>query len=155
MTKRVLFVCLGNICRSPLAEGMARRMASDRGMDEYQFDSAGTGGWHIGFPPDARAIVAGRAHGIDISKQRARLLRPDDFELFDRIVVMDQTIREDAEDHRPTGNTTPLERLASFGSSERLEIPDPYYSGKFDPVIALLEDCLAGYFDHLQATDPQ
>lgn len=155
MKRRVLFVCLGNICRSPLAEGLARSKAETEGLTELFFDSAATGGWHNGHPPDGRAVVAGRGHGVDISDQRARVLRESDFEQFDMIVAVDRAVREAIEQRRPTGNSTPVALLGSFGQDDNPDIPDPYYTGRFEAVIARIQDSLPGLFAELQATDPQ
>ena len=88
---RVLFVCAGNICRSPLAEGIFRRLADEAGRGgEFEIDSAGTGGWHQGERPDRRSVAVAAGHGIDISGQRARRIEPADFSRFDLILAMDQ-----------------------------------------------------------------
>ena len=87
----ILFVCLGNICRSPLAEGVFRSVLAERGMaDDFVIDSAGMGDWHLGQAPDPRAIAVAKAHGLDISGQRARGIRPEDFRRFDLILGTDR-----------------------------------------------------------------
>jgi protein-tyrosine phosphatase len=91
---KILMVCLGNICRSPLAEGIMKSRATEAGLS-WIVDSAGTGYWHTGELPDRRSIQVGRKHGIDITDQRARQFQPDDFERFDRIFVMDVHNRRD------------------------------------------------------------
>ncbi|WP_394196115.1 low molecular weight protein-tyrosine-phosphatase [Litoreibacter albidus] len=141
MKKSVLFVCLGNICRSPLAEGIFKAKSKDAGLDVI-VDSAATGGWHIGEPPDARAIVAARLRGYSIEGQVARRVSVVDFETSDLIVAMDETNRQDIEALRPPGSTTPVVLLSSFGPPDGpSEVPDPYYTGKFDPVISMVEGC--------------
>jgi protein-tyrosine phosphatase len=86
----ILFVCLGNICRSPMAEGALRQAAAQRGID-LTIDSAGTGGWHVGDPPDPRAIATARARGVDLSGLRGRVVRAEDFHRFDLIVALDRS----------------------------------------------------------------
>ncbi|RLJ60471.1 protein-tyrosine phosphatase [Litoreibacter meonggei] len=141
MSNRLLFACLGNICRSPLAEGIVRAKAQSAGL-ELEIDSAGTGGWHIGDPPDGRAIVAARLKGYDIENQISRRIGPIDFDAFDLIVAMDETNRQDIEALRPSGSVVPVVLMSSFASGDvPVEVPDPYYTGKFEPVIAMLETC--------------
>src|SRR5437868_10100387 len=110
MTTRILFVCLGNICRSPLAEAAFRAEAERRGLDA-EADSAGTGGWHRGEPPDRRAIAAARRNGVDISDLRARQVRPKDFERFDQILALDSENLTDLEALRPAGSRARLSLL--------------------------------------------
>ena len=87
----ILFVCMGNICRSPLAEGIFRHLVAEAGLTgHFTIDSAGTGGWHEGEPPDRRSIATAQGHGIDIAGQRARRIRPTDFGSFDLILAMDR-----------------------------------------------------------------
>lgn len=153
MKTRVLFVCLGNICRSPLAEGLARAKAENEGRVGLEFESAATGGWHIGKPPDARAVVAARIHGIDISEQRARAISSADFARFDLIIAMDRSVADDVERLRPRANRTPVELMTRYGDQLGSDVPDPYYSGKFEPVIALLEACMPGLFAKVQTPE--
>ncbi|MEM7471288.1 MAG: low molecular weight protein-tyrosine-phosphatase [Pseudomonadota bacterium] len=144
---RILVVCLGNICRSPLAEAILRKRAQELGLPLY-VDSAGTGGWHSGDPPDPRAIVAARVHGLDIEEQRARKLRREDFTKFDRILVMDEQNLVDVIARRPTDVQTPVNLITDYRKQPGpRDIPDPYYSSKFEPVIAMLEDCVEGLLD--------
>jgi len=139
---KVLFVCLGNICRSPLAEGVLRHRAGALGEKGRGIlvDSAGTSGWHLGEAPDARAQDAARRRGFDISALRSRQLRPDDFETFDHILVMDRQNLIDAEAVRPEKAGALLRLLLK----ER-EVPDPYWGGDshFDSVIDLIEEGIA------------
>ncbi len=145
---RVLFVCLGNICRSPTAEGVFRKLVQDRGLDAHiEIDSAGTGGWHAGEPPDRRAQAEARRRGIDISGLRARQVRKQDFMEFDRVVAMDrQNLRE-----LRAACPEPLRHKLSLmlDHAEHLpesEVPDPYYGGHdgFVEVYDLLEAASEG-----------
>ena len=104
----ILFLCLGNICRSPLAEGAARAALADAGIDAT-LDSAGTGDWHVGHPPDARAQAEARRRGVDISNLRARQLAPDDFRRFDLILAADAANLRDARAIRPAERQAALE----------------------------------------------
>ena len=101
MKTRVLFVCLGNICRSPLGEGVFRHLVSARGLDDsFDVDSAGTGGWHAGAAPDERSIDVAARNGVSLEGQRARKVRFEDFLEFDLILAMDRSNREDLLDNR-------------------------------------------------------
>ena len=91
---KILMICLGNICRSPLAQGVLAHLAKDAGLD-WEVDSAGTGNWHVGSPPDKRSVAVAKKYGIDISKQRCRQFHVGDFDVFDRIIVMDTQNLED------------------------------------------------------------
>jgi protein-tyrosine phosphatase len=127
----VLFLCLGNICRSPLAEGAFRALLDARGLAEsFHVDSAGTGSWHAGEPPDPRSIAEALRHGVDISAQRARQLTPDDFRRFDWIVAMDRTNLTTAQSRRPEGARARVIAFMPFvpGATVR-DVPDPYYGG--------------------------
>ncbi|CCQ72077.1 low molecular weight protein-tyrosine-phosphatase [Magnetospira sp. QH-2] len=147
MTK-VLFVCLGNICRSPTAEGVFRKMVADAGLSHViQTDSAGTGSWHVGSPPDRRAAAEAKRRGIDISDLRGRQARRADFERFDYILAMDRTNYEDLRDICPPGKEDRLHMFLDFapGHKER-DVPDPYYGGGdgFRRVYDLVEAAAAG-----------
>jgi protein-tyrosine phosphatase len=150
MTRRILFVCLGNICRSPTAEGIARARAAARGLD-LVVDSAGTGGWHVGDPPDPRMQAAARRAGYDLSDQRARQVGLRDFAGFDLIVAMDRSNRAVLERLRPPGAQTPVELLLSHGPEGRLDVPDPYLEGGFDAVVALIEAAVERLLDRIAA----
>ena len=132
---RVLFVCTGNICRSPTAEGVLRHLAEKEGI-ELHIASAGTGDWHVGSPPDERAQQHAKGRGYDLSAQRARQVRRSDFEEFDLILAMDR------------GHLRALERMAPPESRHKLrlflaerDVPDPYYGGPqgFEHVLDLVE----------------
>ena len=127
MTHRVLFVCLGNICRSPLAEGAFRDEAARAGLDT-EADSAGTGSWHVGEAPDRRAIAAARRNGVDISHLRARQVRPADFERFDHVVALDGDNLAHLEAIRPAGSRATLSLLLDHvAGREGQPVADPYY----------------------------
>ena len=135
----VLFVCLGNICRSPTAEAVFRRACP-----EIRCDSAGTASWHIGKPPYGPMQQALLAQGQDMSDLRARQLQAMDFEKFDVIVGMDPANVEDIEALRPNGNTTPVVLLAPFADAALDTVPDPYYTRDFDGALSLIETAVAG-----------
>ena len=138
---RILFVCAGNICRSPLAEGIFRNRVDDAGLSaRYEIDSAGTGGWHQGQKPDRRSIKVAAAHGIDISGQRARRIEADDFDSFNLILAMDH---DNLRNLRKIAPASALDRLYLFDTftlgGER-DIPDPYYgrTEDFEAVYSML-----------------
>jgi protein-tyrosine phosphatase len=132
MTHRVLFVCLGNICRSPLAEAAFRAEAARIGL-KAEVDSAGTGGWHRGEPPDRRATAAARRNGVDISHLRARQVRPDDFDRFDIIIALDGENLADLNALRPAGSRARLSLLLDHVPGRAGEaVADPYYGGDGD-----------------------
>lgn len=128
MPPSVLFVCLGNICRSPLAEGVLRQLAADQGIDVV-IDSAGTGDWHIGHPPDRRAQAEARRNGLDISGLRARQVTADDFHAFDHIVAMDSQNLRDLIELQPQDARAMLSRLLDHAEVDAADVPDPYYGG--------------------------
>jgi protein-tyrosine phosphatase len=127
MKSYVLFVCLGNICRSPLAEAAFRREAERLGLD-VEIDSAGTGDWHIGYPPDPRAAAVAARNGIDISQLKARLVTPDDFRRFDHIVALDSQNLADLEAMRPADGKAKLSLLLDHVEGrEGQAVADPYH----------------------------
>ncbi|MBN8845952.1 MAG: low molecular weight phosphotyrosine protein phosphatase [Sphingomonadales bacterium] len=138
----ILFLCLGNICRSPLAEGAARAAFADAGIDAA-LDSAGTGDWHVGHPPDRRAQAEARRRGADISDLRARQLRRDDFYRFDLILAADDQNLRDARDLRPADATARLALMLDMVSGREGEsVADPYY-GDDDGFAATWDDVRA------------
>ena len=149
---RVLFVCLGNICRSPLAQGVFEDVLRREGLEGEVFvDSAGTGRWHVGSPPDERALSAASLRGLDIKAQRARQVRTEDCENFDYILTMDeQNYRIVASLCRGSAVVRPFLDFAT-DSPER-EVPDPYYSGPqgFDHVLDLVEEASKGLLEDLR-----
>jgi protein-tyrosine phosphatase len=127
MKTRVLFVCLGNICRSPLAEAAFRREAERLGL-EVEVDSAGTGDWHIGYPPDPRAAAVASRNGIDIGHLRARQVTADDFRRFDHIVALDADNLRDLERLKPEDGKARLSLLLDHVEGRRGQaVADPYY----------------------------
>jgi protein-tyrosine phosphatase len=130
MPVSVLFVCMGNICRSPLAEGAFRAEAARRGL-AAETDSAGTGGWHAGEPPDRRAIAVAARHGVDISRQRARKVSAGDFNAFDHIVALDADNLAGLEALRPADSRAALSLLLDHVPGREGEaVADPYYGGE-------------------------
>ncbi|TCP44026.1 low molecular weight protein-tyrosine-phosphatase [Rhodovulum marinum] len=148
MTTRILFVCLGNICRSPTAHGVFETLAAQAGVP-VAVDSAGTGGWHVGDPPDGRALREAAARGYDLGALRARQVRPADFAGFDLILAMDRSNLADLERMRPPGSETPVRLFLDYADSPRDEVPDPYYEGGFDLVLDLIEDASRGLLRQL------
>ncbi|MDZ7710786.1 MAG: low molecular weight protein-tyrosine-phosphatase [Roseovarius sp.] len=140
MTTRILFVCLGNICRSPAAEGVFRSLAPDTVTD-----SAGTSGWHVGEPPYGPMQDAARARGHDLSDLRARQFKAADFDSFDLIVAMDAKNLRVIEALRPAGNTTPVMLFTDYAPEAGAgHVPDPYYTRDFDGALDLIEACARG-----------
>jgi protein-tyrosine phosphatase len=152
---RVLLVCLGNICRSPAAEGVLRARAAARGLTpdvDIVIDSAGTGGWHAGDPPDPRMTRAALARGYVLSGQRARQVTQADFRAFDRIVAMDRANLAELRRRAPQDTTAVLSMMRDHGAAPG-DVPDPYYGGAdgFDEVLDMLEDASGGLLDALIA----
>lgn len=128
---KVLFVCLGNICRSPTAEGIFRAMIRARRIEaQFQHDSCGTGDWHTGHPPDPRAQAEAKRRGIDISDLRGRQVRRQDFAEFDYILAMDDDNYRQLKAHCPPHLGDRVYRAVSFApQTGAAEVPDPYYGG--------------------------
>lgn len=132
---KILMVCLGNICRSPLAEGIMRHLAEKKGLD-WVIDSAGTGNWHVGQAPDHRAIKEARKNGVDISSLRGRQFQPSDFDAFDKILVMDRNNYRDV--IRQARNEADKAKVA-FLLPQDQEVPDPWFDDAlFTPVYKLI-----------------
>jgi len=150
---RVLFVCLGNICRSPSAEGVFRNLVREAGLAHcIRTDSCGTGHWHVGKAPDPRAQAAARRRGIDISDLRARQFRESDLDEFDFVLAMDrQNLADLYEVWQRRGGTEP-ELFLRYGSVDLDEVPDPYYGGEqgFEQVLDLIQDASQGLLDHIR-----
>ncbi len=137
---KILMVCLGNICRSPLAEGILQEKARTLGLD-WSVDSAGTSGWHAGEAPDPRSVQIARQHGIGISGQRSRMVHRDDFYEFDHILAMDRSNLRELQRMAPdAGSQGKLSLMLSHWADAPVqEVPDPYYDGGFERVYRLLE----------------
>jgi protein-tyrosine phosphatase len=173
-TTRLLFVCLGNICRSPMAEGVMRALIEREGMEELiELDSAGTGAWHVGNPPDARAVDAARHHGVELYG-RARQIRPEDFQDFDLMVAMDgenlrelrrlapgreerekvRMLREFDRASMAGDVTQPARPLASKAAVD-LDVPDPYYGAAdhFEEVFELVQAACEGLLAQIRSGD--
>ncbi|NBC96661.1 MAG: low molecular weight phosphotyrosine protein phosphatase [Deinococcus-Thermus bacterium] len=148
MTHRLLFVCLGNICRSPAAESVARALAERRGL-ALEIDSAGTGSWHLGDPPDERMQRAAAAAGYDLSDLRARQAVAADFARFDVIYAMDASNARALEALRPAGSATPVRLFREHDPEGPGDVPDPYLEGGFDAVLRLVERTAAGLLDEI------
>ncbi|HNQ57849.1 MAG TPA: low molecular weight protein-tyrosine-phosphatase [Candidatus Desulfobacillus denitrificans] len=151
---RVLFVCLGNICRSPTAEGVLKKMIKDKEIESFiKVNSAGTHGYHVGEPPDPRTCEAALRRGIDLSGLRARKVLPADFEKFDLLLAMDRSNLDQLkrgsrpEHHRKLGLF--MSYATRFATEE---VPDPYYGGEggFELVLDMAEDAANGLIEHLQ-----
>ena len=128
-------VCLGNICRSPLAEGIMQQMANEQHL-RWEVDSAGTGRWHVGQGPDRRSVRTANNHGVDISKQVCRKFKIHDFEEFDHIFVMDKNNLSDVLALAPDKEAAKKVKLL-LGNKE---VPDPYYDdAQFEPVFTMIE----------------
>lgn len=144
---RILFVCLGNICRSPSAEGVFRSVAARHGLlDSLEIDSCGTGSWHVGKQPDLRASEAALRRGVDVSGLRARQITAQDLDHFDYVLVMDRQNLADVRDiWRQNGGTEP-ELFLGYSKTGHDEVPDPYYGGDdgFEHVLDLIEDASEG-----------
>ena len=164
---RILFVCLGNICRSPTAEGVMRALVREAGLeDRIELDSAGTGDWHVGEPPDARATDAAQGRGI-VLEGAARQVRPSDFREFDLIVAMDagnlRDLRHAAPDDAARAKLVLLRELdppadpPSWGAGGRLDVPDPYHGGArgFEDVFDLVQSACAALLPQLRESLPK
>ncbi|MEO7956492.1 MAG: low molecular weight protein-tyrosine-phosphatase [Fibrobacteria bacterium] len=162
---KILFVCLGNICRSPIAEGIFAHLVRERGLEgHYLADSAGTGNWHIGQPPDPRAIAVSGKRGVELPSL-CRQVAKSDFEDFDLILAMDRNNRKELEDLCPAPlrrkirllrEFDPATEAASAGArstraGSALDVPDPYYGGpyEFDTVYEMLNRCCSLLLDTL------
>lgn len=149
---RVLFLCLGNICRSPLAEGIFLHLATERGViDRLRVDSAGTGGWHAGNRPDPRSVAVAEKHGVALPGRARRLDGPADGAAFDLIVAMDRQNAIDAIAMGVPEDRVRLMRSFDPSADPGAEVPDPYYGGDggFDEVYAMLVRACDGLLDAL------
>jgi protein-tyrosine phosphatase len=145
---------MGNICRSPTAEGVFRHKVEQANMSkQISIDSAGTHAYHVGNPPDGRATDAALKRDIDLSNQRARRVSVDDFTEFDYVIAMDESNKEDLLSLCPTGYEDRVHLFLDFGNSDVTEVPDPYYGqGRgFEIVLNLVEDASEGLLNQLRS----
>lgn len=154
---RILFVCAGNICRSPTAEGVMRGLLDAEGLAErIEVESAGTGGWHAGDPPDARSVAAARARGITVDGA-ARRVTDDDFERFDLLLALDRENLRELLARAPEDARAKVRLLREFDPAAvaggDLDVPDPYYGGErgFEDVLDLIEAACAGLLGEVRA----
>ena len=155
MVQKILFVCLGNICRSPAAEGVFKKKIKDRDLEKlFVVDSAGTGGWHVGNLPDPRMRETALSRGIELTS-RSRKIEESDLYEFDHILVMDNdnldAVRSLINDSKNPVNSK-IKLILSYSKNSQLdEVPDPYYGGQngFEKVLDLLDDAMDGLIDSL------
>jgi protein-tyrosine phosphatase len=148
---RILFVCLGNICRSPTAEAVMRGLIAERGLeDEIEVDSAGTGSYHIGYPPDERSVEAAAERGVEVSGE-ARKVAYGDFSDFDLLVAMDRSNRDNLLALAQTEEDRRKVRLLRSYADGDLDVPDPYYGGEdgFDEVFGIIERSCAAMLEEV------
>jgi len=150
----LLFVCMGNICRSPTAEAVFRKIWQERAPElKLRIDSAGTHAYHVGEPPDPRAQRAAARRGVDLSGQRARRVRVEDFERFDLVLAMDMMNVELLREMAPSEHHERIRLLLEFAPHlGRTEVPDPYYGGinGFEYVLDLVEEASVGLLEHVR-----
>lgn len=149
---RVLFVCLGNICRSPTAEGVLRRELESAGLaHRVEIDSCGVADWHTGKAPDSRTVAAAQRRGIDLSELRARQLAADDFQRFDYLLAMDHDNLKAIEAQCPEGCGAHMGLFLDFAGHVDRPVPDPYYGGEqgFEEVLDLIEAAARGLVDDI------
>ena len=154
---RVLFVCLGNICRSPLAQGVFENVLRREGLEDEVFvDSAGTGRWHVGSPPDERAQRSASSRGLDLSSQRARQVTSDDCHSFDYILTMDEENYRAAAALCRGGRAVVRSFLDYAPDRPETEVPDPYYDGAkgFEQVLDLVEEASEGLLEEIKEKHP-
>ncbi|NUY82089.1 low molecular weight phosphotyrosine protein phosphatase [Flavobacterium sp. MAH-1] len=155
MPVKILMVCLGNICRSPLAEGL---LASKLPKDQFLVDSAGTGNWHVGSCPDERSIEVARRNGLDISHQRGRQFKTSDFDNFDYIYVMDasnlRNVQNMARNEQERDKVKLI--LDELFPGENMDVPDPYFGlhDGFNSVYRMLDEATGNIADKLKANHP-
>jgi protein-tyrosine phosphatase len=155
---RLLFVCLGNICRSPTAEGVMRSLVVEAGLqDSIELDSAGTGAWHVGSPPDGRAAATALARGTPLAGQ-ARQVTPEDFDFYDLVIAMDsenmRALRALAPGREERAKVRMLREFDPASADQGdLDVPDPYYGGDggFDQVYDLVHAACVGLLERIQA----
>lgn len=150
---KVLFVCMGNICRSPTAQGVFESLVAEAQLEEYVLiDSAGTHAYHVGKQPDQRATQAARRRGIDLTSQRARRVETTDFSSFDYVLAMDNANLEDLLSICPDEHRVKVKLFLDFAAGSQTEVPDPYYGGShgFERVLDLVEEGARGLLDDIR-----
>ncbi|OQX02017.1 MAG: phosphotyrosine protein phosphatase [Thiothrix lacustris] len=151
---KVLFVCMGNICRSPTAQGVFERLVHSQGLDDrILIDSAGTHAYHIGSSPDKRSQAAAKSRGLDLSGQRARKVTLADMQEFDYVLAMDRTNLDDLQDMVTAAQRERVQLFMAFAERWNVdEVPDPYYGGDsgFERVLDMVEDAAAGLLAHIR-----
>jgi protein-tyrosine phosphatase len=150
---KVLFVCMGNICRSPTAQGVFESLVAEAQLAEYVLiDSAGTHAYHVGKQPDQRATQAARRRGIDLTSQRARRVETTDFANFDYVLAMDNANLEDLLSICPDEYQAKVRLILDFAEGSTTEVPDPYYGGShgFERVLDLVEEGARGLLDDIR-----
>lgn len=149
---KILFVCLGNICRSPLAEGIFKQRVEERGLSEYfDVDSCGTAAYHIGETPDERSVANAKKNGVDYT-HRGRQVKPRDFTIFDHVLAMDHSNFQDLQAIAPDNAKANLQLMRSFDNDQSgSDVPDPYYGGAdgFQLVFDILDESVNNLLDHL------
>jgi protein-tyrosine phosphatase len=149
---KLLFVCLGNICRSPTAQGIMDKIIEEKNLqDKIETDSCGTSGWHIGSPPDDRATYHASKRGYDLTKYQGRQVKFEDFYDFDLILAMDESNYEDLIDIAPHDLKDKVHLMLDYGTSGKKSVPDPYYGGDkgFEEVLDLLEESCKNLFEEI------
>ena len=151
MKTKVLFVCMGNICRSPTAEGIFRSIVLKQELsDFFEIDSAGTHAYHIGNPPDSRSQKTARKHGVDLSNQRARKVHESDFFYYDYIIAMDTDNIEILRSICPANSQSQIKLLLDYlPDSSFPSVPDPYFEGKFDEVFEMVHAACTSFLENL------
>lgn len=151
---KILFICMGNICRSPTAQGIFEQLVAEAGLDDVvHIDSAGTHAYHVGNQPDERATRAARRRGIDLTTQRARQVSVDDFHSFDYLIAMDHSNRDDLLAGCPQEHRGKIRLLLEFSEEEGpIDVPDPYYGGVhgFERVLDLVEGGARGLLHEIE-----
>ena len=152
MKTKILFVCMGNICRSPTAEGSFRSIVSKQDLsDFFEIDSAGTHAYHVGNPPDSRSQQTARKYGIDLSSQRARKVHESDFYYFDHIIAMDTDNIEILKSICPTDSQSQIKLLLDYVPDAGFQCgPDPYFEGKFDEVFEMVYEACTSFLENLE-----
>ena len=152
MTVKVMFVCLGNICRSPTAHGVFQSLINREGLQSrIQVESSGTASWHVGKAPDERSTAVAAARGVDLSGLRAQQFSASDFEIYDYILVMDKQNLRDVVALQPSHYHGVVDLFLAFGEVDCEEVPDPYYGGEqgFERVLDLVESASKGLLTHI------